>query len=169
MTKTLKKGFTLVELIVVIAIIAILATVSVVGYSAFIENANKSKVNQELAQAENVLRAEAVETVTVSLQEGTPVPTLVMSLDGSKIKFTFTHATSDDVQKLLDALIEEVELSALEGNFTLTQDGQEVELNLIPEVGEEVKLNYTLDDLSATLDVVLVVVVPEPVVPDPEN
>ena len=94
MTKTLKKGFTLVELIVVIAIIAILATVSVVGYSAFLKNANQSKVNQELAQAENVLRAEAVETVTVSLEVGEPTTTtvtLVMSLEGSQIKFTFSH------------------------------------------------------------------------------
>lgn len=37
-----KKGFTLVELLVVIAIIAILATVSVVGYTAFIKKANLS-------------------------------------------------------------------------------------------------------------------------------
>ena len=57
MTKALKKGFTLVELIVVIAIIAILSTVSVVGYSAFMKNANQSKVDQELAQVENILMA----------------------------------------------------------------------------------------------------------------
>lgn len=161
MTKTLKKGFTLVELIVVIAIIAILATVSVVGYSAFIENANQSKVNQELAQAENVLRAEAVETVTVSLtgnyEEGKN-PTLVMSLEGSQIKFTFTFLTSDDDKQLLvNKLIIEVglkneddELSTLKGKFTFE--------------GEELK--YTIDDVSATLDVVVVtepvVVVPEP-------
>lgn len=40
MNRTNKKGFTLVELLVVIAILAILATVSVVGYTAFIERAN---------------------------------------------------------------------------------------------------------------------------------
>ena len=37
-----KKGFTLVELLVVIAIIAILATVSIVGYTTFINKANLS-------------------------------------------------------------------------------------------------------------------------------
>ena len=37
-----KKGFTLVELLVVIAIIAILAVVSVVGYTSFIKKANLS-------------------------------------------------------------------------------------------------------------------------------
>jgi len=169
MTKTLKKGFTLVELIVVIAIIAILATVSVVGYSAFIKNANQSKVNQELAQVENVLRAEAVETVTVSLpvsvgedEEGQRLVkrvTLVMSLEGSKIKFTFSRSETledvqqnlevvdedkDDVRQLLvEELIDKVELSTLEGNFTLTVEG------------EEAKLTYTIDDVFATLDVVL--------------
>lgn len=142
MTKTLKKGFTLVELIVVIAIIAILATVSVVGYSAFMKNANQSKVDQELAQAENVLRAEAVATVMVSLDDEnseTDDPTLVMSLQGIKIKFTFTHAAPANVQGLVNALITNVELSTLEGEFALTENG----------------LTYTLGDVSATLDVVV--------------
>ena len=40
--KQTKKGFTLVELLVVIAILAILATVSVVGYTSFITKANIS-------------------------------------------------------------------------------------------------------------------------------
>lgn len=45
-----KKGFTLVELLVVIAILAILATVSVVGYTSFINRANNSAAQQELTQ-----------------------------------------------------------------------------------------------------------------------
>ena len=45
-----RKGFTLVELLVVIAILAILATVSVVGYTTYINNANESKAIQELTQ-----------------------------------------------------------------------------------------------------------------------
>ena len=46
----MKKGFTLVELLVVIAILAILATVSVVGYTSFINRANDSTAMQELTQ-----------------------------------------------------------------------------------------------------------------------
>lgn len=53
-----KKGFTLVELLVVIAILAVLATVSVVGYTSFIEKANLSNdrttiemINENLAAA----------------------------------------------------------------------------------------------------------------------
>ena len=45
-----KKGFTLVELLVVIAILAILATVSVVGYTSFIDRAHKSNAEALLNQ-----------------------------------------------------------------------------------------------------------------------
>lgn len=47
-----KRGFTLVELLVVIAILAILATVSVVGYTSFIESANVA-VDEDLASQLN--------------------------------------------------------------------------------------------------------------------
>ena len=52
-----KKGFTLVELLVVIAIIAILATVSVVGYTAFIKKANASNAVSELSQIKDAVMA----------------------------------------------------------------------------------------------------------------
>lgn len=56
--KTIKrKGFTLVELLVVIAILAILATVSVVGYTSFIESANVSVDENLAAQLNNFLAA----------------------------------------------------------------------------------------------------------------
>ena len=48
MRNNTKKGFTLVELLVVIAILAILATVSVVGYTSFIESTNLT-VDKDLA------------------------------------------------------------------------------------------------------------------------
>ena len=48
--KRTRKGFTLVELLVVIAILAVLATVSVVGYVSFINRANDSIAHQELTQ-----------------------------------------------------------------------------------------------------------------------
>ena len=47
------EGFTLVELIIVIAILAILAGVAVVGYSAYIEKANKAADQTALAQLNN--------------------------------------------------------------------------------------------------------------------
>ncbi len=56
-----QKGFTLVELLVVIAILAILATVAVVGYSSFIDSANKSVDQQVVAQMNTALQAASVE------------------------------------------------------------------------------------------------------------
>ena len=56
-TNMKKKGFTLVELLVVIAIIAILATVSVVGYTAFLDKANQSNAMTEAAQVEEAIKA----------------------------------------------------------------------------------------------------------------
>ncbi len=60
MNKKTKKGFTLVELLVVIAILAILATVSVVGYTSFIDKANQSVDQQTVTQMNKVLLAEGV-------------------------------------------------------------------------------------------------------------
>ena len=56
-----KKGFTLVELLVVIAIIAILAVVSVVGYTTFINKANMSADQQLVDQINTLLEADAAD------------------------------------------------------------------------------------------------------------
>lgn len=66
MKKQIKKGFTLVELLVVIAILAVLATVSVVGYTSFITKANNSNALTELKQAEEVVLAELIDTTGAS-------------------------------------------------------------------------------------------------------
>ncbi len=50
-----KKGFTLVELLVVIAILAILASVSVVGYLSFTNKAKQSKCETEALQVREVI------------------------------------------------------------------------------------------------------------------
>lgn len=52
-----KKGFTLVELLVVIAILAILASVAVVGYTAFIEKAKDSNAMTEAHQLETSIES----------------------------------------------------------------------------------------------------------------
>ena len=55
-----KKGFTLVELLVVIAILAVLATVSVVGYMGFTKKAQESNDIGLTAQMNTILQAEEV-------------------------------------------------------------------------------------------------------------
>ena len=71
-----RKGFTLVELLVVIAILAILATVSVVGYLAFTEKAKESNDISLTTQMNTVLqaneaqdKAESIEDVVSQLKE----------------------------------------------------------------------------------------------------
>ncbi len=64
-----KKGFTLVELLVVIAILAILATVSVVGYTSFIDRANKSVDRQTVEQLNNLVAAGALTESDFTLAE----------------------------------------------------------------------------------------------------
>lgn len=58
--KKLKKGFTLVELIVVIAIVAILAAVSVVSYVSFIGAANTSADQQAVTQMNKILMLDSI-------------------------------------------------------------------------------------------------------------
>lgn len=53
-----RKGFTLVELLVVIAIIAILATVAIIGYTSFVEKAEKSVDYQVAEQLNTALEAD---------------------------------------------------------------------------------------------------------------
>lgn len=58
--KNYKKGFTLVELLIVIAILAILATVVVVSYVSYIDKANQSVDQQLITQMNNVLQADEI-------------------------------------------------------------------------------------------------------------
>lgn len=58
--KKAKRGFTLVELVVVIAVIAILAAVSVGAYFGITESANNSRLEQETKQMHTAIQAVAL-------------------------------------------------------------------------------------------------------------
>ena len=58
--KKAKRGFTLVELVVVIAVIAILAAVSVGAYFGVTESANNSRLEQETKQIHTALKTVAL-------------------------------------------------------------------------------------------------------------
>ena len=82
-----KKGFTLVELIVVIVILAILVGVSVAGYSKYI---GQSKINTDIQNAETVraaiVNAQAEEGVCEELlTENAGQVTIVINNDGTTI------------------------------------------------------------------------------------
>ncbi len=59
--KNTKKGFTLVELLVVIAIVAILATVAIIGYTSFTKKAQQSVDQQLVDQINTLLEAEGAD------------------------------------------------------------------------------------------------------------
>lgn len=96
MIKKLKKGFTLVELVVVIAVIAILAAVSVVSYMAITNKANESHDQQIIDQINLSLKAEVSagrkpETMHKALQ--------VLDADGfAPAKFGDLHGTAKDYE-----------------------------------------------------------------------
>ena len=61
MKKMNKKGFTIVELVIVIAVIAILAAVLIPTFSGIIEKANKSAALQEARNAYTELYADDIQ------------------------------------------------------------------------------------------------------------
>lgn len=154
MVRSKKKGFTLVELLVVIAILAILATVSVVGYTAFTKKAKESNALTEMTQARDLIKAElmdgevyevvaatgtgdtATDAVTLQLTSTTTEngTTWVLKVTGEWKDDYFVTAFSD--------------LAALNGAFTAETDtintGTENEETVITEI------TYTTDSATAT-------------------
>ena len=79
-----KKGFTIVELVIVIAVIAILAAVLIPTFSGVIEKANESKAMQEATNAYKEAYALAISDGVIANNESQEV-------DG----FTFTWTMTD--------------------------------------------------------------------------
>ena len=100
MIKKVKKGFTLIELVVVIAVIAILSAVSVVAYVGITNSAKKSTAKSNADQIVNVLRAGALANAD-GYKEQTPPSegkNYTVSLDGRQLKIT--KATGDEREDL---------------------------------------------------------------------
>ena len=114
-----KKGFTLVELLVVIAILAILATVSTVGYTAFVQRARNSNAATELEQIARIIEADLMDDgkLTIGTTEITRGEDALVAAEGVDIEAVL--ATHTDIAPLLgdgDTL----ELDGL--TLTLTKD-----------------------------------------------
>ena len=104
--KNTKKGFTLVELLVVIAILAILASVAVVGYTAFVDRAHESKVTAEKHQITSLIEAELMVSNVVKVAENNVTSIYVYKTDAGMHISTTAPAATVKVEDLSDELKE---------------------------------------------------------------
>jgi hypothetical protein len=114
-------------LIVVITIIAILATVAVIGYNKFIDRANETKADIELAQIENALRAEAVNSPKFEYND----VELTVTLEANTLKFEFSDEDEEAMAELLKKLLESIELDDFVGSLEIRKDESESKYNLV--------------------------------------
>ena len=92
MKKMNKKGFTIVELVIVIAVIAILAAVMIPTFSSVVTNAKNSANLQEAKSAYSVYISDTL------LANGTPAPKIYVYVNST------THVTIDNGNaKVVDA------------------------------------------------------------------
>lgn len=130
--KNKKKGFTLVELLVVIAILAILASVSVVGYLGFTQSARESKAVTELTQYKTMLVADLA--------------------DGEETIGTFKLNMTDSNKIVVDGLSadsNELDIE-LEKYFGLSkQDGSIIDAKIAAD-GSITSIIYNIESAKAT-------------------
>lgn len=93
-----RKGFTLVELLVVIAILAILATVSVVGYTAYI---SETEAKAALSEADEVNGA-ILTALTLNRQVEATIDgaNVIFERDGNSFKVVTGKDASEEVADL---------------------------------------------------------------------
>ena len=116
--KNNKKGFTLIELVIVIAILAILALILVPAISKYVENANTTK-NQ--ASARTIYTNAVLANATTQYAEGATI----------------------DIKKaaLITATAELSNVTATTVNVELDADGEVVSITYTPESGTAVTFN----------------------------
>ena len=120
-----RKGFTLVELLVVIAILAILATVSVVGYTSFINRANVSNAQTEAHQVQTTIESFIISGYPYELGKKDDVTYYVVDLEGDWDGKADTDETKElrvcklgtDGEYVVVASLTDAEVKAMNADF----------------------------------------------------
>lgn len=120
--KHTKKGFTLVELLVVIAILAILATVSVVGYTAYIGRANESVAMQEAQPYKQLIENELTFKSSISVGTAGSAKLTAEKSGSSVVIKSGSEITADSTDVTLDTTTMGTENPS--GSFKVVKDGE---------------------------------------------
>ena len=139
-----RKGFTLVELLVVIAILAVLATVAVVGYLSFINNANEAKAKQELDDMVRYLNAlTTANPVLVHISDND----VIYAVSKHNEQFIFTHEPDVVLKKIEDFASLSGVFGVDNGKLTYTLNGATVISDLQVMVGNSPVLDKYIVDI----------------------
>jgi prepilin-type N-terminal cleavage/methylation domain-containing protein len=94
-----RRGFTLLELIVVIAILGILAAIAFVGYQTVLSNTSSTTQAAERKQVDNLFRAVSASTSTAPqtiADAATATAGPLTALGSDNAQFSFTQAADGD-------------------------------------------------------------------------
>ena len=135
MIRKIKKGFTLIELVVVIAVIAILSAVSVVAYVGITNNARKSSASQKAAQIVNVIRAGALASDKgYTEQVFDSAARYTVKLDGKKLTCTYLLDSGEMTElEMVNDMLSELESSELKADYVNNEAENKTEIGVLIE------------------------------------
>lgn len=98
MKKMNRKGFTIVELVIVIAVIAILAGVMIPTFSSIVEKANKSAADQAAAAVQKELLIKYDANLDIASATGVVEFYIVVSQSNKNYQYKITDGTMEKLE-----------------------------------------------------------------------
>ena len=151
MKKTNKKGFTIVELVIVIAVIAILAAVLIPNLSRLVEKANVSKAMQEAKAAMDNDLVEAngdyTKMAAITAEDGKQLYQVSLAKDASAAGYYLESTTGDTTTYTK----QESSATVAEGSVYYAAFNGTVELN--SENTAAVTYKYTANGYTSTFTI----------------
>lgn len=114
-----KKGFTLVELLVVIAILAILSSVSVVGYLGFTKKAKESNAITEMKQMDTLLRGKYLSSKAPTSSETQERDVVYFDQELLVVDYKDKQSSTPDTENLLNILQDKTDEGSIDSDLSL--------------------------------------------------